>query len=213
MRLRDHGSVLALEAGRHQRAGCDQGHAAGQAQAERRPADDRSLYQGVPGADRVHDPGAHSVARRTVGKVKLVTYESKEPSAFAEMLGGLIDANVQASPSKQKDFDTLTARVGIWVTDIDEGVTLVFESGRLTGYNGHEPEQLEDRGLRAARLLRRRRAGSCAQAAAGQAEDRRDDDQRRDPEPRDTDLLCSVIASSNPPTGAARHLPGERGGY
>src|SRR6202163_4626101 len=141
MRLRDHGSVLALEAGRHQRAGCDQGHAAGQAQAERRPADDRSLYQGVPGADRVHDPGAHSVARRTVGKVKLVTYESKEPSAFAEMLGGLIDANVQASPSKQKDFDTLTARVGIWVTDIDEGVTLVFESGRLTVYNGLEPRR------------------------------------------------------------------------
>jgi hypothetical protein len=89
----------------------------------------------------VHDAGAHSLARRTVGKVKLVTYESKEPSAFAEMLGGLIDANVQASPSKQKDFDTLTARVGIWVTDIDEGVTLVFESGRLTVYNGLEPRR------------------------------------------------------------------------
>jgi hypothetical protein len=31
--------------------------------------------------------------------------------------------------------------VGIWVTDIDEGVTLVFESGRLTVYNGLEPRR------------------------------------------------------------------------
>jgi hypothetical protein len=81
------------------------------------------------------------VARRTVRKATLVTYASKEPSAFAEMLGGLIEANVLAHPSKQQDFDTLTARVGIWVTDIDEGVTLVFESGRLTVYNGLEPRR------------------------------------------------------------------------
>jgi hypothetical protein len=57
------------------------------------------------------------------------------------MLGGLIEANVQANASKHKDFDALTARVGIWVTDIDEGVTLVFESGRLTVYNGLEPRR------------------------------------------------------------------------
>jgi hypothetical protein len=81
------------------------------------------------------------VARRTVGKATLVTYASKEPSAFAEMLGGLIEANVLAHPNKQQDFDTLTTRVGIWVTDIDEGVTLVFESGRLTVYNGLEPRR------------------------------------------------------------------------
>jgi hypothetical protein len=89
----------------------------------------------------VHDPGAHPVAGRTVRKAPLVTYASKEPSAFAEMLGGLIEANVQAHPNKQQDFDTLTARVGIWVTDIEEGVTLVFESGRLTVYNGLEPRR------------------------------------------------------------------------
>jgi hypothetical protein len=57
------------------------------------------------------------------------------------MLGGLIEANVLAHPNKQQDFDTLTTRVGIWVTDIDEGVTLVFESGRLTVYNGLEPRR------------------------------------------------------------------------
>ena len=68
----------------------------------------------------------------------MVQYASKEPSAFAQMLGGLIEANVLANPQKEKDFDVLIARVGIWVTDIDEGVTLVFESGRLMVYNGLE---------------------------------------------------------------------------
>ena len=89
----------------------------------------------------MHDPGAHPMARRAVTSATLVTYASKEPSAFAEMLGGLIEANVQANANKHKDFDALTARVGIWVTDIDEGVTLVFESGRLTVYNGLEPRR------------------------------------------------------------------------
>ena len=89
----------------------------------------------------MHDPGTHPMARRAVKTTTLVTYASKEPSAFAEMLGGLIEANVQANPSKHRDFDALTARVGIWVTDIDEGVTLVFESGRLKVYNGLEPRR------------------------------------------------------------------------
>ncbi|MGH7760063.1 MAG: hypothetical protein ACREOY_01415 [Candidatus Dormibacteraceae bacterium] len=71
----------------------------------------------------------------------MVAYASEEPSAFAEMLGGLIDANVKANPGKRHDFDALTTRVGIWVTDIDEGVTLVFDSGRLTVYNGLEPRR------------------------------------------------------------------------
>ena len=69
----------------------------------------------------------------------MVEYASKEPSAFAEMLGGLIDANVMARAEKKRDFDTLVARVGIWVTDIDEGVTLAFDGGKLTVYNGLEP--------------------------------------------------------------------------
>ena len=68
----------------------------------------------------------------------MVEYASKEPSAFAEMLGGLIEANVMARPEKKRDFDTLVARVGFWVTDIDEGVTLAFDAGKLTVYNGLE---------------------------------------------------------------------------
>jgi len=83
------------------------------------------------------------MARRTVDALAdeagLVKYGSNEPSAFAGMLGGLIEANVVANPDKRKDFDALAARVGIWVTDIDEGVTLAFDGGRLTVYNGLEP--------------------------------------------------------------------------
>src|SRR4051794_17307425 len=85
------------------------------------------------------------MARRTVDALAddtgLVKYGSNEPSAFARMLGGLIEANVVANPDKRKDFDALAARVGIWVTDIDEGVTLAFEAGLLTVYNGLEPNR------------------------------------------------------------------------
>lgn len=92
----------------------------------------------------MHDPGAGRMARRKVnagaGRHGLVAYADKKPSAFAGMLGGLIEANV-AKPEKKKDFDSLVARVGIWVTDIDEGVTLVFDAGRLTVYNNLEPRR------------------------------------------------------------------------
>lgn len=66
----------------------------------------------------------------------LVDYADKEPSAFASMLGGLIQANVESRPEKMEDFHSLVARVGIWVTDIDEGVTLDFKGGNLTVHNG-----------------------------------------------------------------------------
>jgi hypothetical protein len=69
----------------------------------------------------------------------LVEYASPEPSAFAEILGGLIEANVLARPQKRLDFEKLVARVGISATDIDESVTLVFDAGRLTVHNGLVP--------------------------------------------------------------------------
>jgi hypothetical protein len=77
----------------------------------------------------------------TTHEAGLVAYASKDPSAFAGMLGGLIEANVIARPDKRKDFASLVARVGIWVTDIEEGVTLVFDAGRLTVYNDLEPRR------------------------------------------------------------------------
>jgi hypothetical protein len=93
----------------------------------------------------VHDSCPGRMARRELAtatpETSLVVYASPEPSAFAEMLGGLIEANVRGNPSKRKDFDALSARVGIWVTDIDEGVTLAFDGGRLTVHNGLEPKR------------------------------------------------------------------------
>ena len=74
-------------------------------------------------------------------KSRLVDYADKEPSAFASMLGGLIEANVKSRPEKQRDFESLKARVGIWVTDIDEGVTLDFRGGALTVHNGLKPKR------------------------------------------------------------------------
>src|SRR5579872_1544772 len=82
------------------------------------------------------------MARRKVGRPaepELVSYADREPSAFASMLGGLIEANVKAGEDKQRDFERLVARVGIWVTDIDEGVTLDFKGGRLVVHNGLKP--------------------------------------------------------------------------
>jgi hypothetical protein len=83
------------------------------------------------------------MARRKVKAeaVSLVDYADDEPSAFASMLGGLIDANVRSRPEKQGDFESLVARVGIWVTDIDEGVTLDFKGGKLTVHNGLKPRR------------------------------------------------------------------------
>ncbi len=57
------------------------------------------------------------------------------------MLGGLIEANVEGRPEKRKDFDRFAARVGIWVTDIDEGVTLDFKRGSLLVHNGLAPKR------------------------------------------------------------------------
>ncbi len=81
------------------------------------------------------------MARRKVKTRKVVTYADREPSAFASMLGGLIEANVAGKPARRKDFDDLRARVGVWVTDIDEGVTLDFQRGTLVVSNGLQPKR------------------------------------------------------------------------
>ena len=84
---------------------------------------------------------ARRKVRSRTKRQALVEYADKEPSAFASMLGGLIEANVEGRREKRKDFDTLEARVGIWVTDIDEGVTLDFKRGSLLVHNGLEPRR------------------------------------------------------------------------
>jgi hypothetical protein len=66
----------------------------------------------------------------------LVEYtDGEDASPFATMLGGLIEANIER-PEKRDDFDSLEARVGIQVLDIDESVTLDFRGGNLMVSNG-----------------------------------------------------------------------------
>ena len=93
----------------------------------------------------MHDAGPGRMARRKVKtrtqEPSLVEYADPEPSAFASMLGGLIEANVRTRPEKERDFESLVARVGIWVTDIDEGVTLDFKGGKLIVHNGLKPRR------------------------------------------------------------------------
>ena len=93
----------------------------------------------------MHDAGTGRMARRKVKAAapdrKLVDYADDEPSAFASMLGGLIEANVSGRDEKKRDFESLVARVGIFVTDIDEGVTLDFKAGKLIVHNGLRPRR------------------------------------------------------------------------
>ena len=81
------------------------------------------------------------MARRKVSTQKTVEYADAEPSAFASMLGGLIEANCSSRAERKKDFDSLEARIGVFVTDIDEGVTLDFQKGHLVVHNGLEPKR------------------------------------------------------------------------
>jgi hypothetical protein len=93
----------------------------------------------------VHHARAHRMARRKLKSAEderqLVEYADQEPSAFSSMLGGLIEANVKSREEKQGDFENLVARVGIFVTDIDEGVTLDFKGGKLVVHNGLKPRR------------------------------------------------------------------------
>jgi hypothetical protein len=73
---------------------------------------------------------------------ELVEYgDGENASAFAQMLGGLIQANVEANSGKMRDLAHLKARVGIQVRDIDESVTLDFRQGRLVVHNGLKPRR------------------------------------------------------------------------
>jgi hypothetical protein len=84
----------------------------------------------------MHDSRAGGLARRGVSEPVVDYADGDDASAFAQMLGGLIQANVSARPEKRRDFDALNARVAIFVTDIGEGVTLEFGGGRLLVHNG-----------------------------------------------------------------------------
>jgi hypothetical protein len=86
----------------------------------------------------VHHSRPGGLARRGVrGPVEYA--DGDDASAFAQMLGGLIEANIGSRPEKRRDFDSLEARIGFFVTDIGEAVTLDFKGGHLLVRNGLEP--------------------------------------------------------------------------
>jgi len=85
----------------------------------------------------VHDAGAGDLAGRGVSS-QVEYADGEDASAFAQMLGGLIEANVVSRSEKLRDFNRLNARVGVFVTDIGEGVTLEFDRGHLVVRNGLE---------------------------------------------------------------------------
>ncbi len=87
----------------------------------------------------MHHARPGGVAGRGVSEPLVAYADGEGASAFAQMLGGLIEANVTARPEKRRDFDKLRARVGIFVTDIGEAVTLEFGAGHLLVHNGLQP--------------------------------------------------------------------------
>ena len=82
----------------------------------------------------------HANSGPVAGRVSPVDYaQGEDASPFAQMLGGLIEANVESRPEKRSDFQGPRGRVGVFVTDIEEGVTLEFQGGHLLVHNGLQP--------------------------------------------------------------------------
>src|SRR5438128_12666061 len=61
-------------------------------------------------------------------------------NGLALMLKGLLAESIQASPSKRRDFDAMSSTLAIVAPDAEVTVTLVFESGRCTIYDGMRDE-------------------------------------------------------------------------
>lgn len=57
-------------------------------------------------------------------------------NGFASMLATLLRQNLDERPHKKATFARMRGRVAIVVDDIDCAVTLVFDRGRLTVYDG-----------------------------------------------------------------------------
>jgi hypothetical protein len=59
-----------------------------------------------------------------------------DENGLANMLSGLVRDNLEAKPHKQADFEALSGRVAIVADDIDVALTMSFERGKLTIYDG-----------------------------------------------------------------------------
>jgi hypothetical protein len=63
-----------------------------------------------------------------------VSYTDEEPNGLATMLGGLIDANLQAHPEREALLKPSV--IAVTAPDADVSVTLVMSSGRVEVSNG-----------------------------------------------------------------------------
>jgi hypothetical protein len=63
-------------------------------------------------------------------------------NGLAMMLQGLLAESVAASSAKRRDFEAMTSSFGIVAPDAEVTVTLEFDRGRCTIYDGlrHEPD-------------------------------------------------------------------------
>jgi hypothetical protein len=61
-------------------------------------------------------------------------------NGLALMLQGLLSESIAMSPSKRRDFDSMTSTLAIVAPDAEVTVTLVFEHGRCTIYDGMRDE-------------------------------------------------------------------------
>lgn len=59
-----------------------------------------------------------------------------EETALAAMLAEIVNGNLTSRPGKRKDFQALCSTVYIHAEDADIEITLAFDRGRLTIYNG-----------------------------------------------------------------------------
>jgi hypothetical protein len=66
----------------------------------------------------------------------IVLAAGAEDNGLASMLADLLRQNLEAKPHKQPDFDALTGSIAIVADDAEVALTLRFEHGRLTIYDG-----------------------------------------------------------------------------
>jgi hypothetical protein len=60
-------------------------------------------------------------------------------NGLADMVAGLVRQNLEAHPERLADLARLDLWLGIDATDVEVGLTLVFEPGRLTVLDGIHP--------------------------------------------------------------------------
>ncbi len=74
--------------------------------------------------------------------MEVVTLDAQAAdNGLALMLQGLLAESVAADGGKRRDFDAMSSTIAIVAPDAEVTVTLVFEGGRCTIYDGlrHEP--------------------------------------------------------------------------